>query len=286
MIPERFRTVYPTPPLAARGGAPVMVFRGHRWTVPALFLAAEQGLVTLPVPVVTFDRHRDSLRPMEMERLFRFRSHATADEAVFLAGRLSPRNDDWIIAGMEMGIVSNAVQFRSAPDDLEPVTLHTDGAGALHRIHHLGMPGSELAYKGALADPERLAEPGGPAAIMGWNPETGEIARKPGGLALDIDLDFFTVAWETYILPFTEDIFRGEFLEPRQSGFLDSFTPKELFRGLVGAAGAITIACEPEFCGGGMNSRRILEEVNLHLFEGVLDTGLVGEETTGETPTP
>jgi hypothetical protein len=47
------------------GGAPVVVLRDHRWTLPVVHFAAEQGLVATPVPIVMFNRHRDSRPPAD-----------------------------------------------------------------------------------------------------------------------------------------------------------------------------------------------------------------------------
>lgn len=272
MIPGSLKALYPNPVLAM-GGAPVVVFRDHRWTLPVVHIAVEQGLVATPVPIVMFDRHRDSLPSAVTGAIREYRTAGTLDGIISLTACLSPRDDDWIIAGMEAGLISDVVQFRSERDDLGTITCHRDASGKLHRIFHLGLPGRELSYKGALADPEHEAASEGLWEVMGWNPRTGAMERKTGGFVLDIDLDFFTISWETYTIPFPEEVYRGEFFEPRESPNHAEYPPVTLIRALSGAAGVITVACEPDFCGGERNARRILEDVNRYIFESALDVG-------------
>jgi hypothetical protein len=217
MIPFRYTNIYPNSVQRVRG-TPAVVFRDHRWTLPVLWFAAEAGLLRLPARVVTFDRHRDSLVPGDRDSLARTRVVRGDGEVVeATALRLSARDDDWLVGGMEMGLISDAVQFRTEPDGMEGITRYVDTAGMGHRVFHLERPSVELAWKGALVDEAHPAAREGLWETLGWDP--GEMrAKEADDLALDIDLDFFTISWETYTFPFPEEVYRGEFLDPRPSG--------------------------------------------------------------------
>jgi len=271
MIPNELREVYSNPPREVFG-TPVVIFRDHRWTLPAIACAAKHGLIGLPAVVVTFDRHRDSLIPEHgLEELARWKKDRGGMDALadIVANLLSPRDDDWIVAGMAAGLVSDVLQFRTGDDDLEPVTRFIDNEGVAHRIFHAGTFGRELTYKGMLADDDHPAAREGAWEAVGWDPVSCTVS---GGrsLVLDVDLDCFTIAWETYVVPFSPEIWRGEFHAPRSSRYGDAIVPAEVFEGIVRASGIVTVATEPAFCGGKANARRCFERLDRFLFGGVL----------------
>ena len=253
-------------------GTPAVVFRDHRWTLPAIFAAAEAGLVRLPVTVISFDRHRDSLPPANPVRLAAFRDTGSMDKLVALVrDALSPRDDDWIPAGMELGIISDVVQF--AVDDPRPDEAageYTDAAGLTHQIFRLGRPREELSWKGALADPGHPAVAGGLWETLGWDAGT-RLLKPPDGYVLDIDLDAFTFSWERYTFPYTAEIWDGEYLQSVQSAAGGMYTPAEFVRSLACNAGFVTIATEPGFCGGVENARRIITDLNRYVLDDELD---------------
>lgn len=274
MIPESLRPFYPNP-VRSIGGTPAVVFRDHRWTLPVIFLAAMRGLAALPARVAVFDRHPDSLPPNEdaLARLNVFRAGGGTAGALaeIVANRLSPRDDDWIPAGMEAGLISDVVRFGSEPDGARGLTRYRDGAGVEHRVFSLGMPSGELAYKGALADPEHKLARAGLREVLGWNPAARTAGPGAGGFVLDIDLDFFTIAWEKYTLPFPEEVYAGEFSRPLQSDDYGDYRAVDFMNALARGAGIVTVACEPDFCDGEGKARRILGDVDRLLFGGAMN---------------
>jgi len=270
MIPPELSAIYPNPPVELFG-TPAVVFRDHRWTLPVLALAAERGLVRFPVAMISLDRHRDALVPARgLPELAAWKKSGGGALmlADIVANLLSPRDDDWTIAGMEAGILSDVARFRSEEDDMEPVTLYTDSGGVTHRIYHLGTFPRELSFKGALADGDHPAVKAGLWQSMGWDPRA---LRTGGGrlsIVLDIDLDYFTAPWGVYIIPFTPDIWRGEFIDPRSSHYADGTVPAEVFARMAEGAGVMTVACEPDFCGGRAGARKIFLAADRYVFNG------------------
>ncbi len=284
MIPEQFRNIYPNP-VQHPGGIPAVIFRDHRWTLPVLRFASEAGLLRLPSRVVTFDRHCDSLVPKgDLAELARLRAGASDAEFVgTVARRLSPRDDDWIIGGMELGLISDVMQFRTEADGMEGITRHTDARGTGRRIFHLERPSVELAWKGALVDAAHPAAREGLWDVFGWDPE-GMRMGEASDLAVDIDLDFFTICWETHVFPFPDEVYEGEFLVPRPSGYHSGYPPVEFLRGLMRRARVLTIACEPDFCGGERKTRTIMEAVNRLLPGKGLEMGDIRVDYPTEYP--
>ena len=241
------------------GGTPVAVFDDHRWTLPLVALAAQQGLTALPATLVSFDRHRDSLAPLGgAAPLKPYRAGASDMRELLELVRvqLSPRDDDWIAAGMEMGLIGDVVQFSSNLDMTEPeppVHDYRDHTGALHRMFRLGRPQNELSFKGALADPEHPAW-GGLREAAGWDPGGGRFAAP---YILDLDLDYWTLSWDTYTFPFPAEVFAGEFGAVCQPTVGTLYPVARFFEGLLLGTPLVTIAREPDFCGGEANAESI-----------------------------
>ncbi len=275
MIPDSAAGIYPNT-VQDISEIPAFVFRDHRWTVPILKIAAENRLLRLPVNIVSFDRHRDSLPPRYgTDELAAFRSAEGSLGYLIdiVANRLSPRDDDWICAGMELGLIADVIQFGSAEDvsaSDESLKVYTDTAGVAHRIFYAGRTAEALSYKGAFAEPSHESAAAGLWDILGWDPARPGISRSAGGFVLDIDLDNFTICWETYTIPYTREVYEGEFLAPCQSVYYYDYTPIMFIHELIDHAAVITVACEPAFCGGPEKSAHILADVNDLIFCGAL----------------
>ncbi len=270
-LPEMFRSWYPNP-VQTVGETPMVLFRDHRWTLPLVALAAEQGLIALPATLVSFDRHRDALEPVNgIEPLVNHcRGARNLRELIELVCvQLSPRDDDWVTAGMELGLIGDTIQFSSNPDmnaHEEPVAEYTDGVGSAHRMFRLGRPHVELSFKGALADPESRPAQRGLWERSGWNP-AGHRFSAP--YLLDFDLDYWTISWDTYTFPFPEAVFEGEFTAACQSPYAPSFPVSRFFGDLIRGTPLVTVAMEPDFCGGVENARATLAALNRYFFGGM-----------------
>lgn len=275
-LPSFVQKIYPNERFEI-SGTPAVLFRDHRWTLPLLVLAAEEGRLTLPVNIVSFDRHRDSLLTADRQKVLAAvdRDSLSFGESVALVeSMLSPRDDDWIPAGMELGVIENVLQFGSAAGESDYIcdcTEYFDRTGAPHTIFHLHRPARELSFKGALADSGHWAVKEGLWKMFGWDPAEGIFAGGQDVPVLDIDLDFFTFSWERYTFPFTAEIFHDEFLAPGQSEHSHSLCPAEMVKKLRRATPLITIASEPDFCGGVNNAQAILERMNETLFDGLIE---------------
>ena len=152
-IPETLKDIYPNR-LQRIYGKPTVVFRDHRWILPVLFLGRERELLQTPALLVSFDRHPDALKPVNcVDPLARFRGDGgTLDKLVRLVKHhLSPRDDDWIVSGMELGLISDVIQFNSNIDSeikKGVVREYCDAQGMKHLIFRLGRPVHELSYTG------------------------------------------------------------------------------------------------------------------------------------------
>jgi hypothetical protein len=235
-----------------------------------VYWAQKTGILDRPAKIISFDRHKDSLIPTSVETLSKVDIGKISDEELIgIFKGLSARDDDWIIAGMELGLISEVMQFGSLDEEKKSeTTKYTDSRGKLHRIFHLGRPCKELSHKGVLADEEHDSVKDGMWELFGWKPSITD-AGFSGKYLLDIDLDFFTFGWDRYTFPFNKEIYEGEFLSPCSSQYGDTI-PAEFVRKLARDAGLVTMAAEPHFCGGKSKSKSIFTDINYMLFEGNL----------------
>jgi hypothetical protein len=232
-----------------------------------------------------FDAHHDALEPACAERLDRVRIDGISAEVLVdictgargddYLERLRLLDDDWVRAGMRLGLIRNAVIFgvHDIGGEDFPLTFR-DALDEPHRIDVLSRPNSELGYQGELGDSIRINQ----AAweVLGWGSSRGKrwFLEEREAVLFDIDLDYFAINWDDYTFPWPEEIFRREFLEPSQYYTTMGRTTQEFFQGLLGRAGLVTISTEPRHCGDGdldgSNVRFILDHLNQFGFGGRL----------------
>jgi hypothetical protein len=252
------------------GDCDVIIHNDHRFALIPAFLAQQRSLLPRPATLISFDRHHDALelrRGRDPLTTFQLEQTTTAEIVDLCRDHLSSLDDDWIKAGMELGIISDAAVF-GVQDDSHADNLleYVDSRGTLHRTFILGLPGNALAFQGYLSDFARREELAELWRVLNWDPRNGGFTENAQGWWLSIDLDLFVVTWETYTLPWPDEIYEGEFsLEPGY-GAVDHLNGCRLFHEFVRRAGLITVAREPTYCGGESKCDRIWSDVKRILF--------------------
>src|SRR5208282_4294347 len=185
----------------------------HRWVLPIIYFAQNEGLLPSPCNIVMFDYHRDDLTPLSVTEI---RSVCvkglSMDSLIFLCENgLSPKNDDWLKAGMELGMIAHAALF-GHENGRKCLEEYKDSIGTPHHIAYLGLPLEEMD-KGKLDDPFTCDHIDQIFEIMGLTIDcngTGET------ILLDIDLDYFKVdiflGSNTYAIPWPIEAFNDQFL--------------------------------------------------------------------------
>ena len=250
----------------------------HRWVLPIIFYNQQKKILPHPCTLVTFDAHHDTLDPTCSckEDILRIKKAGiTFDEIVQLCQeKLRKSNDDWIKAGMELGLIDDTVIFW-AGDELNSGNLkeYKDQQGSIHKIKLLGLPGTELKCQGDLSDTARWESLSELWKILGWQYNSQfSFAEDERKILLDLDLDCFIVRWKgCYRFPWPDEVFEKEFLNSSkyQSGSL--WSGKDFLNGLMNKAALITIAKEPYFCGGKIKANQVLGKVNHFLFDNKLN---------------
>lgn len=194
----------------------VLLHEDHRWVLPMVADAQERGGLPRPVRVVLFDRHTDAAEPGEL----------TCDLSVdgvieTCKHRLSHHDDDWIVAGIRMGLLADVFIF-----------------GVDDRMGDLPKAVGEFGIFGRFEMPGKLGDIGVRAReVLDWT-------QSP--ILLDIDLDCFAYAYRDRVMAWDQSVFESEF-----GPSLDRF------RTFLNRAGLITVCREAGCCGGEANADQI-----------------------------
>lgn len=257
----------------------IIVYDDHRYVLNILFEAFKLGMFTSCPNIIYFDRHDDACNPniVKSELFKRWGAAELKDVSSpnfwsFVEFNLGSLDDDWLLAGMELGLINNSVVIGQQDNSnilaLSNCFVSTDGkAHELYSISHLN---TSLGDRGCLGD-NVIKEPYYTAVrnMFEYNqPPYGrynkfsEEATTP--FILDFDLDCFTTECEEKIYAWPETIFRRMYYEHDEVRFF--------MREIISRSQFITICREPGCCGGIGESNKILEYLDRYLFEGNLGT--------------
>jgi hypothetical protein len=223
--------------LRGRGPSRGFLFDPHRLAFPCWAETVEA-----PAVLITFDRHFDLVPPaVEVPP-----HPGAADADTFARTRLNIRNVDHVIAAMEAGFISHAlVVARAWPVGAHQEPSWTSRDGVAHRIH------SAPTLERLLDDPAAMA-----------------VLDEAGGTLLDFDLDCFATPSDAdpfTLVPWPRRLIR-DFLRPSGS---ERFWSRALAN-----CRALTMAREPNHCGGVIASNHLFEALAHVVFEELLETDL------------
>jgi hypothetical protein len=159
----------------------VLLHEDHRWVLPLIAQAQEDGLLSRPTPVVLFDRHTDAAEPGSL-------TSDTSVEALLRCceEELSHHDDDWIVAGIRLGLIADVFIF-----------------GVDDRMGDLPKAVGDFAIMGRFEMPGHIGAVGQRAQAL--------LDSTTGPILLDIDLDCFAFPYRDQVWPWTEAIFQQQF---------------------------------------------------------------------------
>ena len=134
----------------------------HRFVLPIAHFGQQQGFLPSPCRVILLDRHSDAVAPRgsrARSAIPQLRTTGFTSEDLLDLTRddLSGLDDDWLLAGMELGIFSDAVVFgvRETSTDFG-LTAFNDHVGQRHSLWiDSGLPGECFGFQGDLCDVAR-----------------------------------------------------------------------------------------------------------------------------------
>jgi hypothetical protein len=254
---------------------PVVIHDDDRWLLPVLLAAQQDKLLPQPALLVNFDQHEDAAnlrKGLGLIPSVRENGYPKAEFIELVRNHLANNDDDWIKAGMELGLISDAVAYGvTQGHNTEPI--YTDHLGGSDRLFlECELPGDALAHQGSLSDLACAQSLGNYWETIGWEHKGGRFGFREDlpRIILNIDLDCFAMYWRGYRFPWEEEVYNKEFHTASDRFSTKGLTGADFFRGLVKRAGVITIAREPTFTGGKEKGAVILRRVGDYLFGGEL----------------
>jgi hypothetical protein len=250
----------------------IVVYDDHRTLLNILFEAKKLGEFPETPNLVYFDLHDDACTLLPKSQLLERMGVADLSEATskqfwsFVEFDLGVLDDDWLLAGMELDLIKNAILIGQEKNH------HIQDMGGRYmsedEIEHELYSISHLRYsldgRGCLGD-SIIKEPyfQNVRDIMQYH--QGRFDKedvKP--FVLDFDLDCFTTECREKTYAWPEDIFRMEYIE--------SYSVRCFMETLLDRASFITICREPGYCGGIGEANKILNYLDRYFFGGALST--------------
>ena len=257
----------------------IILYDDHRSILNVIFEAKRLGLFGAAPNIIFFDRHDDACNPnLNVGELLGKWGVDKIEEVTsqyfwsFVEFDLSGVDDDWLLAGMELGLINHAVVIGQNENhnirDMNNMFESSDGIHhELFDISHLDW---SIGSRGCLGDnviKEEYYE--NVRNIFEYNqPPYGDYDKfskeVTNPFVLDFDLDCFTTECEDNVYAWPEAIFREKYFENKNV--------YHFMRRLIERSTFITICREPTCCGGLGESNKILGYLDRYFFEGCLDT--------------
>lgn len=255
----------------------VVLYDDHRTILDVLYYAQQEGAFGENVPIViSFDHHDDavSLTEEQMVRMSSLRDtlNQERNDALvwqFVEFELSSLDDDWVRAGMELGLVKHYIGFGHDEVDARNIENgYENYVSSDHINHHIYSNGHlkwVLGNRGVIGDhfyewPQKQQDIKADLQFHNGRFDNGPVVP----FVLDIDLDCFSCECEDHTMAWPEDIFIERYInEPHTFYFI---------KGLISRASFITICRETGCCGGIGEANRILELLDNYWFDGTLKT--------------
>jgi hypothetical protein len=259
--------------IAKIGNKNCHIHKDHRWVLPIIFEAQENKLLPRPCTIISFDYHHDSFDPKCLDEIKEIRRRGIRLDSIIALCRdsLAKEDNDWIKAGIELGLLKNGIIFgcHDCFDMRDKLIGFNDHRGNEHSIRLLGDIYSELLYQGQLSDISQHSYLKPIWDLLSWGPMrdyTFGFSPNDEPIFLDLDLDCFCVHWEDFKFPWPEEVYGERFFRNSNYDSTANWNGILFFDELLKRAGNISISREPDYCGGEIKAQKILEDVIRLLF--------------------
>ena len=257
----------------------IILYDDHRCLLNIIFEAHKLGLFSKTPNLLYFDRHEDACgspvnkgQLLERFNVKRILDITDKDFWSFVEFDLSGIDDDWLLTGMEIGLINDAVLVGQKENcNIANINnLYEASDGSKHQIYSIDHLNRSLGCRGCLGDNvikdkhyENIRN------ILEYNqPPTGRYDKFSEDLTrpiiLDFDLDCFTTDCEDARFAWPEMVFRKI--------FYDNYNVRDFICRMTERASFITICREPGCCGGIGESNKILSYLDKYLFNGSIGT--------------
>jgi hypothetical protein len=257
------------------GDKPIIIYEGHRFIVPILWLAKMNNIINFPINFICFDRHTDTLDNPDKNRemINRMQNSKNFNDVFdFVDKELHENNDDWLKLLMNLNFIQDAVIIGGgATSNYRQELDYIDSGGNKHLIKNLSNLENAFEYQGTLSDISKNHQFKQIWDIIGWEyiqKKRFIMQNKP--IFLDFDLDYFTFQWRGRNYAWQNNFYHYEFDHETKYFTTNGWSGAKFLNKLIKRTPFITIAKESKCCGGKDESSRILEKLNDKFFKNVI----------------
>lgn len=252
----------------------IVVYDDHRTLLNVLFEAKKQKLFSQTPNLIYFDLHDDACENLPKNQLLKKIGVKDLAEATskqfwsFVEFDLGVMDDDWLLTGMELDLIKDAVLIGSDSRHSHNIDhmngLYKSEDCVEHELYSIPHLKSSLGNRGCLGD-NIIKEPYYQSVRNIMQYHQGHFDGDTiAPFVLDFDLDCFTAECREKVYAWPEEIFRNEYVE--------NYNVPRFIECLLARTSLITICREPGCCGGIGESNKILSYLDKYFFEGVLKT--------------
>lgn len=251
----------------------IILYDDHRCILNVIFEAMKLNVFDGQIPnIIYFDHHDDAcytdvrLDNYHVDDILKLKSR---DFWPIVEFDLSALDDDWVTAGMELGLINNVVCIGNEENhniDGWSDNTYTTATGKGHKGYCISHLKRETNNRGILGD-SILKYPYYKDVRDVFGYVWGKNNLQPQNpYILDFDLDCFTTDFRDKTFAWPEYFFKDEFWPD------NNFDYRLFIEQLIEKASIITICREPKCCGGIGESNKILSHLDRYLFGGALKT--------------
>jgi hypothetical protein len=252
----------------------VVIYEDHRTILNVLFVKKLNNELEFPVNIVLFDNHDDGCYPSEQaqETINKFNKKIPSIEKfwTFVEFELRGLDDDWIKAGMELGLINNVFLFNATQSNFGFVEKYKTKKFGIKKIYDLENVWDSISNRGYFNDVIKFDEYGELWEDFGWvkDENTYKYSFEPENkFIVDFDLDCFSTSVLEKRIAIPKEILFDKMISgyPKDNHYY--YNSQDFIKDLIRKAEFTTICFENTFCGGFKESFKIFEYVDELFFD-------------------
>lgn len=260
--------------LKATSISQVAVYEDHRTLINVLFQLSEAYGDREPFDLIMFDNHDDFCHVSEsvgdkLEKVLETR--CKRELSTIVEFDLNGLDDNWVTAGMELGLIGNVFLFNSNESGIDFRESYQTRRFGIHHMYNMGNVWSVIGHRGELNDP--IKNQFRPLwDDFGWELHEGKFyfKEKRNRFVFDIDLDCFSTSILDKTVAIPEELIIERLTENLHPSYHHYYTAQAFMKELIRKSELVTLCFENGCCGGFRESHKIFNMVDYVLFDNEL----------------
>ena len=134
----------------------VIIYEDHRTILNVLYFLKTKKQLDFPIDIIMFDDHDDGIEPSKsaIKKITSFNKNQPEIEDFwkFTEFNLRSLDDDWVKAGMQLGLINNVFLFHSSKSGINFFEEYQTIDFGLKKIYNIGEVWDALGHRGCLED--------------------------------------------------------------------------------------------------------------------------------------